>query len=103
MKSKTKVKVKVERGTTELREEAAAVLGTFNNASLLLRMLGTHRNESWTLYDQVSVLHSKNLQILTRGEKSKFDEIQSLLLNAYILIDELFDKRLAAQKEGGAK
>ena len=79
---------------------------SFNNPAIVLMKLCYAAQSVWNAYDEISTMASKNLLILTRGERNKISKVDSALLDCYVELDDLMSKRLeplAAKKIGGAK
>ena len=79
---------------------------TFNNPGLLLKSLCFAEMSVWDVYDEITAQRSKNELFLTRREKNVIDDSATALLEAWINLAKIVERRMKAEtfaKEGGAR
>ena len=79
---------------------------TFNNPGLLLKSLCFAEMSVWDVYDEITVQRSKNELILTRREKNAIADSATALLEVWLNLSKIVERRMKAEtfaKEGGAR
>lgn len=67
---------------------------TFNNPMILFGSLYSAEASLWNVYDDISVQRAKNELILTRSEKNALEDAVSNILDAYMKISKIVDRRM---------